>query len=385
MTYVDLTKALDLIQVLSTLPSLLHLSLDNCGIQNIHFPRSPLNSTFPASIQFLSLAVNMLAGSIPNSPRNMTATFNSYNTTVPFWLGNLKSLVYLNLAMNDFDHIEGGLLSMLNNACSLKSLHLSSNRFRGGIPRCFGMLTGMTTTQNNVAQEYMVLSPGPISTEEPAPGPVLGSISTEKPTLAPVLGPISAGEPMATSIIDNYDELRNGEKVRESTKGLDLEYTKMQLQLIDIMDLSRNMLDGVIPVELCRLSGLRGLNLSHNHLSGNIPNEIGELSLLESLDLSDNKLVGSIPPSMSNIASLSHLDLSQNSLSGKIPEGNQLQTLNDPSIYADNLQLCGDPLPEKCPGDDEQKVNGKESKLASKKRQYQNQCVVHAPLLSLSN
>ncbi|PON90867.1 LRR domain containing protein [Trema orientale] len=114
------------------------------------------------------------------------------------------------------------------------------------------------------------------------------------------------------------------------------------------------MLDGVIPVELCTLSGLRGLNLSHNQLSGNIPNKIGELSLLESLDLSDNKLVGSIPPSMSNKPSLSHLDLSHNNLSGKIPEGSQLQTLHDPSIYADNLQLCGDPLPEKCPRDDEQ-------------------------------
>ncbi|PON51702.1 LRR domain containing protein [Parasponia andersonii] len=99
----------------------------------------------------------------------------------------------------------------------------------------------------------------------------------------------------------------------------------MQLQLLDIMDLSRNMLDGVIPVELCTLSGLR-----------------------------DNKFISSIPPSMSNITSLSHLDLSHNNFSGKILKGNQLQTLNDPSIYADNLQLCEDPLPEKCPGNDEQ-------------------------------
>ena len=86
-----------------------------------------------------------------------------------------------------------------------------------------------------------------------------------------------------------------GEKVWESTKGLDLEYKKMQLQLLDIMDLSRNKLDGVIPEELCTLFRLRGLNLSHNHLSGNIPKKIGQLETLEFLDLSDNQWFGTIP------------------------------------------------------------------------------------------
>ena len=37
--------------------------------------------------------------------------------------------------MNDFDNIEGGLSSMLNNACSLKSLDLSSHRFQGEVLR----------------------------------------------------------------------------------------------------------------------------------------------------------------------------------------------------------------------------------------------------------
>ncbi|PON51703.1 LRR domain containing protein [Parasponia andersonii] len=353
MTYVDLTKALDMIQVLSMLPSLLYLSLDNCGIQNIHFSRSPLNSTFSASIHFLSLAVNMLTGSIPNALLNMTATFNSYNTTVPFWSGNLKSLVSLNLAMNDFDHIKRGLLSMLNNACSLKSLHLSfkpflarclvydlefsdssNNEIGGGmedwlgqlkvewyhskitreivslgkvnsihnqlygiIPQSFGglsnlkqldqldlwynQLTGsfpynlgklvnleiLDVSSNglegivsevhfsklsslNKLWNNMLISNIPsqlcqlndlqimdlagksltggipccfgMLTKEPAPGPVLGSISTEKPTLATVLGPISAWEPTTTSSMENYDELWNGEKVSEFTKGLDV-------------------------------------------------------------------------------------------------------------------------------------------------------------------
>uniref|UniRef100_A0A8R7R6N9 Uncharacterized protein n=1 Tax=Triticum urartu TaxID=4572 RepID=A0A8R7R6N9_TRIUA len=83
---------------------------------------------------------------------------------------------------------------------------------------------------------------------------------------------------------------------------------------------------------------------SRNNLSGSIPKDIGNLKLLESLDLSWNKLSGHIPPSVSNLMSLSNLNLSNNLLSGEIPTGSQLQTLDDPSIYDNNLGLCGPPL-----------------------------------------
>ncbi|KAG8661804.1 receptor-like protein EIX2 [Manihot esculenta] len=92
------------------------------------------------------------------------------------------------------------------------------------------------------------------------------------------------------------------------------------------------------------LSGLQNLNLSTNKLDGHIPWNIGKLSSLESLDLSDNELSGSIPFSISDLNFLSHLNLSFNHLSGRIPKGNQLQTLDDKSIYIGNDGLCGPPL-----------------------------------------
>ncbi|CAL5444437.1 unnamed protein product [Camellia sinensis] len=92
------------------------------------------------------------------------------------------------------------------------------------------------------------------------------------------------------------------------------------------------------------LFGLMNLNLSGNHLKGRIPNNIGNLTQLESLDLSRNKLSGPIPPSLSSLSYLSHLNMSFNNLSGRIPTRNQLQTLNDPSIYIGNDGLCGAPL-----------------------------------------
>ncbi|KAI6698548.1 hypothetical protein NL676_018667 [Syzygium grande] len=140
------------------------------------------------------------------------------------------------------------------------------------------------------------------------------------------------------------------EHVKQVTKGIDLDYTTLDLQLMVNLDLSSNKLTGRIPEELTLLSKLRGLNLSRNFLSGAIPSRIGYMKSLESLDLSNNHLSGTIPQSFSTFTSLSKLNLSHNNFTGPIPKGNQIQTLDDPSIYADNPLLCGDPLKKKCPG-----------------------------------
>ncbi|XP_018732874.2 receptor-like protein EIX2 [Eucalyptus grandis] len=138
------------------------------------------------------------------------------------------------------------------------------------------------------------------------------------------------------------------EYVVEILKGRYNEYTKIVLQLVVNLDLSSNFLNGSIPEELSFLSRLHGLNLSHNHLSGDIPIGIGNMRSLESLDLSNNHLSGIIPQGISALTSLAHLNLSQNNLMGQIPKGNQIQTLDDPSIYASNPLLCGDLLRKKC-------------------------------------
>ncbi|XP_074282076.1 receptor-like protein EIX2 [Silene latifolia] len=111
-----------------------------------------------------------------------------------------------------------------------------------------------------------------------------------------------------------------------------------------IIDLSSNYLVGTIPEELTNISALFALNLSYNHLTGHIPENIGNLKTVESLDLSNNHLSGTIPDSLSSIPWLSKLNLSNNNLHGRIPTGTQLQTLDNPSIYANNSGLCGFPL-----------------------------------------
>lgn len=88
--------------------------------------------------------------------------------------------------------------------------------------------------------------------------------------------------------------------------------------------------------------------MSGNHLIGRIPDSVGGLKSLESLDLSRNELGGRISPSISFLTSLSDLNLSYNNLSCRIPSSDQLQTLDDTSIYIGKLDLCGPPLTIKC-------------------------------------
>uniref|UniRef100_A0A804KR25 Leucine-rich repeat-containing N-terminal plant-type domain-containing protein n=1 Tax=Musa acuminata subsp. malaccensis TaxID=214687 RepID=A0A804KR25_MUSAM len=141
-----------------------------------------------------------------------------------------------------------------------------------------------------------------------------------------------------------------------------------RFEQLQILDLANNNFSGSIPHNIGNLSSMRStsqyygfytkrswrpcelnnLNLSRNHLQGKIPWEIGGMKSLESLDLSINDLSGSIPESLSVLYSLSYLNLSYNNLSGRIPTGYQLQTLNDPSIYMGNADLCGPPTSKSC-------------------------------------
>ncbi|KAM5586942.1 hypothetical protein ABKV19_005734, partial [Rosa sericea] len=140
------------------------------------------------------------------------------------------------------------------------------------------------------------------------------------------------------------------ERTSLTLKGKELVYNTT-LNLVNSIDFSSNNLEGVIPEEISSLIALGTLNLSRNQLSGNIPSKIGNLRWLETLDLSQNHLSGQIPQSFSSLTSLAHLNLSFNNLSGRIPSGNQLQTLDDSSIYKGNPSLCGFPLLTVCPGD----------------------------------
>ena len=277
------------------LPDLYVLDMNNNNLSG-ELPSSMGSLRF---VRFLMISNNHLSGEIPSALQNCTAIHtldlggNRFSGNVPAWIGErMPNLLILRLRSNLF---HGSIPSQL---CTLSSLHildLGENNLSGFIPSCVGNLSGMASEIDS--QRYEA-------------------------------------------------ELMVWRKGRE-------DLYKSILYLVNSMDLSDNNLCGEVPEGVTNLSRLGTLNLSINHLTGKIPDKIGSLQGLETLDLSRNQLSGVIPPGMASLTSLNHLNLSYNNLSGRIPTGNQLQTLDDPSIYENNPALCGPPTTAKCPGDDQ--------------------------------
>lgn len=233
---------------------------------------------------------------------------------IPTWIGkSLSNLAILSLRSN---HFYGSIPSYICDLLHLQLLDLSSNNLVGNIPRCLGNFIAMRES---------------------------GSIETSIEHLYDSYESSSAGgllEPLGSF----------NDRLQLVWKGILSEFNNT-IGLVKSIDLSSNNLVGEIPSEIAELVGLVSLNLSRNELSGQIPPEIGNLKSLDALDLSNNHFSGGIPSSLSQVDRVDVLDLSNNNLSGKIPTSSQLQSFNA-TAYMGNPELCGAPLPRKCPGEE---------------------------------
>ncbi|XP_074284239.1 receptor-like protein EIX2 [Silene latifolia] len=299
------------------------------SIQELHLSGNQLTGSLPqhvacdglygCSFNWLDLHTNFLTGTIPKWVGNLQiaevidlssnqlsrAIFDGNNASSLFNIGSFLevldlsdnmlsreiqfgmvqpdiNLIILSLRRN---HFNGPIPSQLCNCGSLLVLELPQNGLTGHIPRCLGSI-GFNNSKTDFSDTRLQI------------------------------------EEIVKGIVEVSTGARGG----------------------SIIDLSSNYLVGSIPEELTNISALFALNLSYNHLTGHIPENIGNLKTVESLDLSNNHLSGTIPQSLSSIEWLGKLNLSNNNLHGRIPTGTQLQTLDDPSIYANNSGLCGFPL-----------------------------------------
>ena len=98
------------------------------------------------------------------------------------------------------------------------------------------------------------------------------------------------------------------------------------------LDLSDNLLTGVISSSICNASSLEILVLSNNKLAGTIPQCLASSSFLFILDLEINRLNGTLPNTFSKNSLMTSLNLNDNRLEGPLPESlsncMQLELLN---------------------------------------------------------
>jgi hypothetical protein len=152
-----------------------------------------------------------------------------------------------------------------------------------------------------------------------------------------------------------------------------------QLRSLRALNLAGNALSGPIPANLTLLPNLTAVSLANNFFSGALP--VGGFPALQVLDVSSNLLNGTLPPDFGG-AALRYVNLSSNRLAGAIPPEmasrlppnvtidlsyNNLTgaiptlapfTVQRPTAFAGNAELCGRPLDSLCASAADPPING---------------------------
>ncbi|KAB2000164.1 hypothetical protein ES319_D12G213100v1 [Gossypium barbadense] len=237
------------VTTLSRLSSLKTLSLISLGIWG------PLPDKIHrlSSLEYLDLSSNFLFGSIP--PKMFTLlklqTFvlddNVFNDTVPSWLNSLPNLTTLRMKKN---RLKGPFPSSIEGIKTLVDLDLSSNEISGDLPDLSSLTNlKLLDLRGNKLGSHLPTLPKGLLMVFLNNNSFMGEIPTQ------------------------YGQLN-------------------QLQHIDV---SFNMLTGKPPPELFSLPSLAHLNLASNTLKGSLSDNLNCGRNLEFVDISNNRLMGSLP------------------------------------------------------------------------------------------
>uniref|UniRef100_A0A7N2R5U8 Uncharacterized protein n=1 Tax=Quercus lobata TaxID=97700 RepID=A0A7N2R5U8_QUELO len=281
-------------------------------------------------------------------------------TNIPFQLGNLSNLQYLDLDLSN-SRLSEELPDCWMHFEGLKILKLANNHFYGKIPSSMGSLIEIETLDlgnNNFSGELP-------STLKNCTKLIFLDLRNNS-LLGPIPMWLGRSHPNLAVLF-----LRSNHFYGRMPPHL------CHLTHLQLLDLALNRITGSIPKclnNLISLTNTKSPNAANNHsyellssryvdvtiwmwkgrenlLTGKITSDIGLLHSLEVLDLSDNKLSGEIPSTISLIDRLNSLNLRSNNLSGRIPTGTQLSTFNA-FAYEGNPNLCGFPLPTNCLGEE---------------------------------
>lgn len=274
-------------KIVSNWPNLQYLYLSSNGFVG-HDGNTNLEPFFASlmnlsNLQVLELDGNFLGGKLPHI------------------VGDLPtSLIQLHLEDN---LIYGPIPSEISKLVSLTLLNLSSNKLNGSIPPNLSLMRKL---------ERVFLANNSLSGEIPS---TIGQIQH--------LGLLDLSRnKLSGSIPDNFSNLTQLRRLLLYDNQLSgtIPPSLGKCVNLDILDLSHNKISGVIPAEVAALANLKlYLNLSRNNLDGPLPLELSKMDMVLAIDLSMNNLFDRIPPQLESCIALEYLNLSGNSLEGPLP------------------------------------------------------------------
>ncbi|KAH7690676.1 Non-specific serine/threonine protein kinase protein [Dioscorea alata] len=255
LNFVDLSKASDWLESLNTLPLISEINLSNCTLE---VPLSLAHVNF-TKLKVLDLSSNYIHSGVPpwlfklRSLENLDLSANAFKELIPSAIGNLTSLRVLNLANNRV--LEGGVPLSLKNLCMLKSLDLSENKYLHG-------------DLNEL--------------EEVFSGCIKDSLETLNWIYSELKGhfPNWLGRLKSLKMLNLYYNSFYGP------------FLQFGLHSLIKLDISRNTLNGSVPVNLGQLyPKLEFLDFAYNNLTGVLTEaHLAGLAKLQHLGISANEL-----------------------------------------------------------------------------------------------
>ncbi|XP_052195138.1 receptor-like protein EIX2 [Diospyros lotus] len=307
-------------------------------------------------LETLDLGYNTLSGSLPNSLgylknlKDLQLWRNMFTGSIPNSIGNLTSLESLYLSYNQ---MSGSIPDNLGQLSSIVVLELSENPWQGVITEThlanLSSLKELTMTKAspNISVVFKIdphwLPPFKlryINIRSCRLGPKFPTWLQDQNELKTVVlnnarisGPLPDWLLKLDVLVDELDVAYNNlsGQVPNSLRfsylsTVDLSSNRFEGPLplwspnVSALYLRDNLFSGPIPTDLGEaMPLLTDLDISRNYLNGNIPLSIGNLTDMTNLAISNNRLSGIIPNIWNGMTSLYFIDMSNNSLSGKIP------------------------------------------------------------------
>ncbi|KAG0531769.1 hypothetical protein BDA96_04G050700, partial [Sorghum bicolor] len=324
-------------------------ALSNCtnlmtvDLKNNYFSGELTRIEFSAlvNLKTLDLLFNGFTGTIPSifscgSLSALRLADNKLHGQISPRIVNLRSLVFLSLAFNNFTNITNTLHVLKD--CKNLSILLTNSNYKGEAMPEDETIEGFQNLR------ILSLASGPI----PAWIKSLKSLFHLDLSYNKLAGEIPTAlmeMPMLTTE-NTAIHLDQSIFLLIVYRGTSFEYRSIS-GFPNMLNLGYNNFTGAIPKEIGQLKSLSILNLSSNSLSGEIPAQLCSLENLQVLDLSNNLLTGAIPSDLNNLHFLSTINVSNNDLEGPIPIGGQFSTFTN-SSFQGNPKLCGNTIDRPC-------------------------------------